>query len=108
MIDLLGLDADQVSITTLQMLVRTVLVFFVTVAYVRLSGMRTFGSKTAFDTVIYIMLGAILSRAIVAASPFFQTLLTGLALVILHRMLAHFTVFNEKLGDLVKGEQRLC
>ena len=105
--DLLGLQTTPETISTLHILVRTVLVFFITLAYVRLSGMRTFGDKTAFDAVIYIMLGAILSRAIVAASPFFPTLLAGLTLVVLHRIMAHATLFNEKLGNIIKGEQRL-
>ena len=105
--DLLGLDATPFTITTWQMLLRGTLVFIITVAFVRLSGMRTFGAKTAFDAVISIMLGAILSRAIVAASPFFPTLLTGLLLAAFHRLLAYCSIHNEKLGDLVKGEQRL-
>lgn len=105
--DLLGLAENAETLSTLQMVIRAVIVFFITVAYVRISGMRTFGSKTAFDAVIYIILGAILSRAIVAASPFFPTLLAGLVLVFLHRALARVTLYNEKLGDLLKGEQRL-
>jgi uncharacterized membrane protein YcaP (DUF421 family) len=105
--DLLGLNATPFTLTTWQMLFRGTLVFLITVAFVRLSGMRTFGAKTAFDAVISIMLGAILSRAIVAASPFFPTLLTGLLLATFHRLLAYFSIYNEKLGDIVKGEQRL-
>jgi uncharacterized membrane protein YcaP (DUF421 family) len=105
--DLLGLAENEDTLSPLQMVLRAVIIFFITVAYVRISGMRTFGSKTAFDAVIYIILGAILSRAIVAASPFFPTLLAGLVLVILHRAVARITLYNEKLGDLLKGEQRL-
>lgn len=105
--DWIGLHENAETLSAAHMVIRAVIIFFITVFYVRFSGMRTFGSKTAFDAVIYIILGAILSRAIVAASPFFPTLLAGFVLVALHRLLAHLSFFSEKLGNLVKGEQRI-
>ncbi|MBH8559409.1 DUF421 domain-containing protein [Hymenobacter negativus] len=101
---LFGPNADSHTITALQMTVRAVLVFFVALALLRVSGKRTFGTNAAFDMVVKIMLGAVLSRAVVAASPFWGTLLAGFVLVGLHRLLAWAAFRSETIGRLVKGE----
>lgn len=101
---LFGPDADSHTITALQMTTRAVLVFFAVLALLRVSGKRTFGANTAFDMVVKIMLGAVLSRAVVAASPFWGTLLAGFVLVGLHRVLAWVAFRSHFVGKLVKGE----
>ncbi|MBJ6108508.1 DUF421 domain-containing protein [Hymenobacter sp. BT523] len=101
---LFGPEADSHTITALQMTVRAVLVFFAALALLRLSGKRTFGGNTAFDMVVKIMLGAVLSRAVVAASPFGGTLLAGLVLVGLHRLLAWASFRSEAVSRMVKGD----
>ena len=85
-IDLLGLNAKDLE--WYQMLVRTLLVFMAALVFIRLSGMRTFGTSSAFDIVVSISLGAILSRCIMGHYPFFPGLLTAGFLVILHRLVA--------------------
>ena len=104
---LFGFQADSHTITAVQMTMRAVLIFFATLALLRVSGKRTFGGHTAFDMVVKIMLGAVLSRAVVGASPLSGTLLAGLALVGLHRLLAWASFHNEWVGQLVKGEALL-
>ena len=101
---LFGPDADSHTITALQMTVRAVLVFFAVLALLRVSGKRTFGANTAFDMVVKIVLGAVMSRAVVAASPFWGTLLAGFVLVGLHRLLAWASFRSKTIGRLVKGE----
>lgn len=101
---LFGLHVDSHSITAVQMMTRAMLIFFATLALLRLSGKHTFGGSTAFDMVVKIMLGAVLSRAVVAASPFWGTLLAGLVLVVLHRLLAWASFRSKWVGQLVKGE----
>jgi uncharacterized membrane protein YcaP (DUF421 family) len=102
---LFGLRADSHTITAVQLVTRAVLVFFAALALLRLSGARTFGGNTAFDMVVKIMLGAILSRAVVAASPFSGTLLAGLAFVLLHRGLAWAAYRFSWVAKLVKGQR---
>jgi uncharacterized membrane protein YcaP (DUF421 family) len=104
---LFGFQADSHTITAVQMTTRAVLIFFAALALLRLSGKRTFGGSTAFDMVVKIMLGAVLSRAVVAASPFGGTLLAGFVLVALHRLLAWASFHSEWVGNLVKGEAHL-
>jgi uncharacterized membrane protein YcaP (DUF421 family) len=101
---LFGLHADSHTITAVQMTTRAIIVFFAALALLRLSGPRTFGGSTAFDMVVKIMLGAILSRAVAAASPFWGTLLAGLAFVLLHRGLAWASYHSDWVGKLVKGQ----
>jgi uncharacterized membrane protein YcaP (DUF421 family) len=101
---LFGPHADSHTITAVQMTTRAVIVFLAALALLRLSGPRTFGGSTAFDMVVKIMLGAILSRAVAAASPFWGTLLAGLAFVLLHRGLAWASYHSEWVGKIVKGQ----
>ncbi|MDO7884779.1 DUF421 domain-containing protein [Hymenobacter cheonanensis] len=101
---LFGPHATSQTITDVQMTTRAVIVFFAALALLRLSGPRTFGGSTAFDLVVKIMLGAILSRAVVAASSFGGTLLAGLAFVLLHRGLAWASYHYDWVGKIVKGQ----
>ena len=104
---LFGLHADSHTITAVQLMMRAMAVFFAALALLRLSGKHTFGGSAAFDVVVKIMLGAVLSRAVVAASPFWGTLGAGLVLVLLHRLLAWAACRSEWVGWLIKGEATL-
>jgi len=88
-----------------QMSSRAVVAFFVTLVLIRIAGIRTFGKKSAFDNVIIIMLGSILSRAVVGASPFIATTVACLAFVLVHWLLARVSVHNDLVGRFVKGER---
>jgi uncharacterized membrane protein YcaP (DUF421 family) len=101
---LFGPHADSHTITAVQMTTRAVIVFLAALGLLRLSGPRTFGGSTAFDMVVKIMLGAILSRAVAAASPFWGTLLAGLAFVLLHRGLAWASYHSDWVAKVVKGQ----
>ena len=94
-----GKDLD-----TLQMVCRAVLSFFLTLALIRIAGIRTFGKKTPFDNVIIIMLGSIFSRVVVGASPFIPTTLACFAFVLVHRVLALISFYNDRVGSWIKGE----
>jgi len=95
------------DLNALQMGSRSFVMFFVTLALIKLAGMRAFGQKSAFDAIIVIMLGAILSRAVAGASPFFATIVAGTVLAGIHRLLAMATVHNDTIGSLVKGKKML-
>lgn len=94
-----GKDLD-----TLQMINRAILAFFLTLIFIRIAGIRTFGKKTPFDNVIIIMLGSIFSRVVVGASPFIPTTAACFAFVLVHRFLAWVSLYNDRVGSWVKGE----
>ena len=92
------------NLNILQMSVRAVTIFFVALILIRFTGMRVFGIKSAFDTCIIIMLGAVLARAVVGASPFIPTIVASTALVIVHKIIANISVSNQAISHLVKGK----
>lgn len=91
------------ELTVLQMCDRAVVIYFVTHALIRISGRRTFGRKSAFDNTVAIILGAVLSRAIVGASPFLPTVACSLAIVVLHRVLAWVSIKNKFIRTQLQG-----
>lgn len=94
-----GKDLD-----SLQMTCRAIVAFFLTLLMIRIAGIRTFGKKSAFDNVIVIMLGSIFSRVVVGASPFISTTVACIAFVLVHRLLAWASLYNDTLGRWIKGE----
>jgi len=95
-----GKDLD-----TLQMSCRAVVAFLITLALIRIAGIRTFGKKSAFDNVIIIMLGSIMSRIVVGASPFIPTTVACLAFVLVHWVLARISWSSDLVGRWIKGER---
>ena len=94
------------DLTALQMGCRAAIVFVVTLVLIRLSGRRSFGQHNSFDACLTVLLGAVLSRAVVGASPFFATILAATTLVLLHRMIAWTCVRSDHFDRLVSGDTR--
>jgi uncharacterized membrane protein YcaP (DUF421 family) len=92
------------DLNSLQMVCRATAAFFLTLALIRVAGIRTFGKKTPFDNVITIMLGSIFSRVVVGASAFVPTTLACLAFVLIHRLLGWISLYNDTIGRWIKGE----
>src|SRR3954465_3783233 len=55
---------DNADLNVLQMMVRAFVTFLIALALIRVAGIRSFGSKSAFDIVLSITVGAVLSRCI--------------------------------------------
>lgn len=102
-VDLWGKSDD---LSTLSMLARAIIVFFATLFFLRLAGRRSFGQGSAFDLCLMVLLGAILSRAVVGASAMAPTLGAGATIVILHRLLAMILIRWPALDNLVSGRER--
>ncbi|CAL1517819.1 YetF domain-containing protein [Chitinophaga sp. MM2321] len=91
-------------LTILQMSCRAFIMFFITLALIRLGGMRIFGKKSSFDTIIVIMMGAILARGVIGASPFFATVAASVVMVVIDRILAWLSMKSYKVACIIKGE----
>lgn len=102
--DVVGWYADADSIKSYQMAVRAVIVFLAALAMLRVVGSRSFGRSTAFDLVLKFTIGSMLSRAVVAASPFGGTLLACTIFVGLHHLLAIAAYRFDVIGRLIKGK----
>ena|SRR5437867_2269489 len=95
-------EGDQLN--ALQMSIRAFVMFLIAFVFIRLSGKRAFAKKSPFDNVIVIMLGAVLARGVVGASPFFSTIAASAIMMIIHRILAWGSVKNNVVNKILKGE----
>lgn len=97
-----GNDLDALQICT-----RAAVLFMAALVLIRIAGMRAFGRKSSFDSTITIMLGAVLSRPVVGASPFWPTLAGCAVLVVLHRLVGMATARSRRFERIVKGSSRV-
>jgi len=104
LIDIFGEGKD---LTLLQMTARGIVVFFLALLLIRLSGRRSFGMHMPLDNIISIMLGAILSRAVVGASGFLPVIGVSTAVVLLHRVIAWLSAHHKRISRLIEGEKIL-
>lgn len=94
------------DLNPVQMGLRAIVVFIITLMLIRAAGRRAFGQKSPFDACTTVLLGAVLSRAVVGASPFWSTVAAGLALVLMHRAIAVASIKWAWFDELVNGHER--
>ena len=104
---LLGVGVDPKDLTFVQISLRGIIVFLVTLITVRLGHKRSLSRKTPFDAVLLVILAAVLSRAINGSAAFFATLGGGVVLVLVHRLFAFLAFYSHGFGILVKGSPDL-
>lgn len=100
--DVLG--PDQGEVLWYQMALRAFVVFLVALGMIRLAGMRSFGTQSAFDVVLSITLGAVLGSSITGEAPFFPCLGAATLLALLHRGIGHWSARNKLIGHLTEGD----
>lgn len=103
--DILGLGADE--LTVWNMAIRAVVVYVSALLMVRIGEKRFLGKNTAFDVILGIIFGSVVSRAITGSSEFFATLGAGLVLVLLHWLFSTLSFHSDWFGTLVKGSPRV-
>ncbi len=91
------------ALTPLQMSLRALVVSFCCLLLLRFSGRRSFALGTPIDNVLAILLGAILSRAVTGASPFFSTLAAAATIAVLHRLFSWLGMRSSTMGKIFKG-----
>jgi uncharacterized membrane protein YcaP (DUF421 family) len=104
---LLGLERDIADVSAAQMALRTVVVYAVMLVIVRLGSKRLLSKATAFDFIVAIMLGSIMSRAINGSAPFVPTLVAGALLLGIHWLFALLALNTDWFGSIVKGQRVL-
>ncbi|MFL6627076.1 MAG: DUF421 domain-containing protein [Burkholderiaceae bacterium] len=102
--DLFGEGTD---LDPLQMALRALAVFVLALVMIRAAGRRAIGQHRSFDACNTVLLGAVLSRAVVGASPFWATMAAGLTIVVLHRIVAMASVRWPWFETLVSGDKRV-
>jgi uncharacterized membrane protein YcaP (DUF421 family) len=98
---ILGLGSDELE--WYQMICRAILVYLVALTYLRVAGMRSISNSSAFDVVITITMGGILSRAITGHYPFFPIIGTALVMALFHRLIAFLSFKSRAARKLVEG-----
>jgi uncharacterized membrane protein YcaP (DUF421 family) len=104
---LLGIGRDVGDMAASQIALRTILVYAFTLAIVRLGSKRFLSKATAFDVIVGIMLGSIMSSAVTGSALFFQTMLMGGTLVGMHWLFAALAFRFDWFDSLVKGNSIL-
>jgi uncharacterized membrane protein YcaP (DUF421 family) len=100
---LLGLGEPIEEVGVVAMALRTAIVYVVALVLVRLSSRRLLAKASAFDVIVAIMLGSILSSAINGSAPFLHSLVAGAVLLGMQWLFATVAVHTHWLGPLVKG-----
>jgi uncharacterized membrane protein YcaP (DUF421 family) len=103
----LGLELKAEELNAGQAALRGILVFLAGLILVRLGHKRFLGKSTAFDLIVGIMLGAVLSRGITGNAPLAVSIAGGAALVAVHWLFAAAAFHSHRVGNLVKGRPRV-
>ncbi|MBC7849923.1 MAG: DUF421 domain-containing protein [Chitinophagaceae bacterium] len=91
------LSVDQIAL-------RTAAIFVISIVLIRMGGLRMFAKKTPFDTIVDIMLGAILSQAIMGISSFLNCIIAVAVLIVLHTVFSWVCTKSPFAARLVKGK----
>jgi uncharacterized membrane protein YcaP (DUF421 family) len=103
----LGFGSEPKNLTFLQIAIRGIIVFIITLVMVRCGDKRFLSKKTAFDAILGLILASMLARAVNGSAAFWPTLGGGFVLVGLHRLIAFLSRRWHKFGILVKGTSDL-
>jgi uncharacterized membrane protein YcaP (DUF421 family) len=86
---------------------RSLVMFIICLILIRISGMRPFGKGNAFDNIITFLIGAVLARGIVGATAFIPTAVSGLVLVLIHRVLGELCIKSTAFEELINGKSNI-
>ena len=95
------------NLTAGQMSARAAVVLFVTLALIRISGRRSLGQRTPFEAATTVLLGAVLRRGVVGASPFGPTMAAAAVMVLLHRLVGWLSARWDCFDVFVNGHERV-
>ena len=100
---LLGLGNDAGDIGPGQMALRAMVIYGFTLLIVRVGSKRFLGKATAFDVIMGIMIGSVMSRAINGSAGLLATFAAGAVLVGIHWLFGVIAYHTHWFGNIVKG-----
>ena len=103
----LGIGLESRDINVMQMALRAAIIYLVTVLMVRLGKKRFMGRATAFDVILGIMIGSIVSRAVTGNAPFLPALAATAVLLAMHSLFSWAALHWHGFGNLIKGHDQL-
>jgi uncharacterized membrane protein YcaP (DUF421 family) len=101
--NILGLEQQQ-DLEWYQMVLRAIIVFIIALMLIRVAGMRAFGTRTPFETVLTITIGAILGRCISGHYPFFSCLTAAATLAVITRLIALLSYRFNPIRKFMEGD----
>jgi uncharacterized membrane protein YcaP (DUF421 family) len=99
----MGLGLEPKDLTFIQISLRAIIVFLVSLVVIRVANRRFLAKMSAFDTLLGFILASMLARAVNGSAAFFPTLGAGFVLVALHAVIASLSFRWAWIGLLVKG-----
>jgi len=91
------------DITPLEIAARSAVMFIIALLLIRMAGMRPFGKGENFDKIITFLIGAILSRGVVGATPFFSAVTSMIVIILIHKIISKLSIYSSWFGEKVKG-----
>jgi uncharacterized membrane protein YcaP (DUF421 family) len=107
LVDAFGIGKQPLDLSAGQVALRTVVVYSFGLIAVRLADRRVLGKNTAFDVVVGVVLGSVLSRAINGTGAILATMGGVAILLAMHWLLAFLSSRSKRLSLLLKGKPRL-
>lgn len=101
-----GIGMEAQNLTLLQVVLRAVLIFFVSLCIVRIADKRFFAKKTAFDLILGFILASMMARAINGSEQLGPTIAAGFALALLHRWMGWLACKWPQVGGWIKGHSQ--
>lgn len=102
--DVIGLGTEDLSVW--QMSLRALIIYVTAIVLVRVGQMRFMGQNTAFDMILGIILGSVLSRAITGNAPLLPTVAAAVVLVAFHWLFSVVSFHSDFVGKLIKGREK--
>jgi uncharacterized membrane protein YcaP (DUF421 family) len=103
----LGLHRQAQDLSLAHILLRAIIIFFAVLVMLRLAEKRFLAQRNTLDTLLGLVLGSMLARAINGSERFFETIAAGFSLVILHRILAWACCRYHVIGLYCKGRPQI-
>ena len=103
----LGVGEEAKDLSAGQAAARALVIYVVTLAFIRLAKKRFLGSASAFDVVVGIIVGSIASRAITGNAPLLPASAAIGAIVALHWLFSGIAMRWHGFGRMIKGDSSI-